>query len=70
MNWVLIAHGHGHGRGSLKSYITLTAWSLKQRSNVSSVRYELGSYIPEDGKRHSHRRENIKSYIRLTGCAL
>jgi hypothetical protein len=28
------------------------------------MRYELGSYIPEDGILHSHRRENIKSYIR------
>jgi hypothetical protein len=28
---------------------------------VFPVRYELGSYIPEDGILHSHRRENIKS---------
>jgi hypothetical protein len=26
------------------------------------VRYELGSYIPEDDFLHSHRRENLKSY--------
>jgi hypothetical protein len=30
---------------------------------VSSVRYELGVYIPEDGVLHSHRRENLKSYM-------
>jgi hypothetical protein len=30
---------------------------------VSPVRYELGSYIPEDGILHSHRRGNLKSYI-------
>jgi hypothetical protein len=29
---------------------------------MSSVKYELGSYIPEDGILHSHRRENFKSY--------
>jgi hypothetical protein len=28
---------------------------------VSPVRYELGSYIPEDGILHSHCRENLKS---------
>jgi hypothetical protein len=26
------------------------------------VKYELGSYIPEDGILHSHRRENLRSY--------
>jgi hypothetical protein len=31
------------------------------RSNVSPVKYELGSYIPEGGILHSHRRENLKS---------
>jgi hypothetical protein len=30
---------------------------------VSSVKYELGFYIPEDDILHSHRRENLKSYI-------
>jgi hypothetical protein len=30
---------------------------------VSSVRYELGFYIPEDDILHSHSRENFKSYI-------
>jgi hypothetical protein len=30
---------------------------------VSSVRYELGFYIPGDDILHSHRRENRKSYI-------
>jgi hypothetical protein len=30
---------------------------------VSPVKYELVSYIPEDGILHNHRRENLKSYI-------
>jgi hypothetical protein len=34
------------------------------------VRYELGSFIPEDSILHSHRLENLKSYVALTGCAL
>jgi hypothetical protein len=29
---------------------------------MSSVKYELGFYIPEDDILHSHRRENLKSY--------
>jgi hypothetical protein len=29
---------------------------------VSPVKYELGSYIPEDAILHSHCRENLKSY--------
>jgi hypothetical protein len=29
---------------------------------VSSVKYELGFYIPEDDILHSHSRENLKSY--------
>jgi hypothetical protein len=29
---------------------------------VSPVKYELGSYIPEDDILHSHRRENLGSY--------
>jgi hypothetical protein len=33
---------------------------------MSPVRYELGSYIPEDSILHSHRCENLKSYITLT----
>jgi hypothetical protein len=37
---------------------------------VSPVKYELGSYIPEDGTLHSDRRENLKTYIALTGLAL
>jgi hypothetical protein len=37
---------------------------------MSPVRYELGSYIPEDGILHSHRRENLKSYIALIGWGL
>jgi hypothetical protein len=55
-----------HRCGNLKSYIALNGW----RRNVSSVRYELGSYIPEDGILHSHRRENLRSYIALTGWPL
>jgi hypothetical protein len=34
------------------------------------VRYELGSYIPEDSILPIHRPENLKSYIALTGLAL
>jgi hypothetical protein len=30
---------------------------------VSSVKYELGFYIPEDDILHSHSRENLKSYL-------
>jgi hypothetical protein len=37
---------------------------------VSPVKYELGSYIPEDDILHSHRRENLESYIELTGLTL
>jgi hypothetical protein len=29
---------------------------------VFLVRYELGSYIPEDGILHNHRRETLKSF--------
>jgi hypothetical protein len=42
---------------NLKYYIALTGWALQRRRNVSSVRYELGFYIPEDSSLHSHRRE-------------
>jgi hypothetical protein len=37
---------------------------------VSSVKYELGFYIPEDDNLHSHCRENLKSYIALAGFVL
>jgi hypothetical protein len=37
---------------------------------VSPVKYELGSYIPEDDILHSYSRENFKSYIALTGWTL
>jgi hypothetical protein len=37
---------------------------------MSSVRFELGIYIPEDGILYSNHRENLKSYITLTGWAL
>jgi hypothetical protein len=51
---------HSHRSENIKSYIALIGWTL-QRSNVSSVRYELGFYIPQDGILHSYRRENVKS---------
>jgi hypothetical protein len=38
--------------------------------NVSHLRSELSSYIPEDAILHSHRRENLKSHIALSGWAL
>jgi hypothetical protein len=34
---------------------------------VSSVKYELGFYIPKDDSLHSLRREILISYIALTG---
>jgi hypothetical protein len=37
---------------------------------VSSVKYELGFYIPEDDILHSRCLENLNSYIALTGCAV
>jgi hypothetical protein len=37
---------------------------------VAPVRYELSSYIPEDGILHRHHRENLKSYIAFTGWVL
>jgi hypothetical protein len=61
---------HRHRRGSLKSHIALTGWTILWRRNVSPVRYELGFCIPDDGILHSHHRENLKSYIILTGWAL
>jgi hypothetical protein len=33
---------------------------------MSTVRYKLGFYIPEDDILHSHCREYLKSYIALT----
>jgi hypothetical protein len=61
---------HSHRREDLKSYISLTGWTLQRRRNVSPVKYELDFYIPEDGILHSHRREDLKSYISLTGWTL
>jgi hypothetical protein len=40
---------HSHRRENLNSYIALIDWTLRRRCNVSSVRYELWFYIPEDG---------------------
>jgi hypothetical protein len=37
---------------------------------MSSLRYELGIYIPENDILHSSHHENLKSYIKLTGWAL
>jgi hypothetical protein len=31
---------HSHRRENLKSYITLTGWTLQRRRNVSPLRYE------------------------------
>jgi hypothetical protein len=45
---------HSHSRENLKSYITLTGWTLYRGRNMSPVKYELGFYIPEDGILHSH----------------
>jgi hypothetical protein len=59
---------HSHHPENLKSYITLTGWTLWRRRNVSPVKYELGFYISEDDILHSPRRENLKadSINRLT----
>jgi hypothetical protein len=61
---------HNHRCEDLKSYMALTGWALYGDVKFFHVRYELGSYIPEDGVLYSHRRENLKSYIALTGCIL
>jgi hypothetical protein len=37
---------------------------------MSPVKYELDSYIPEEGILHSHGHENLKSYRALTDWAL
>jgi hypothetical protein len=37
---------------------------------MSSVRYELGFCIPEDGILHGHCPEGLKSYKALTGWTL
>jgi hypothetical protein len=37
---------------------------------MSPVRYDLGSYTPENDSLHSHCCENLKSYIALTGWVL
>jgi hypothetical protein len=37
---------------------------------VFTVRYELRSYVPEDGILHSHGREHLKSYILHCSAAL
>jgi hypothetical protein len=33
---------HSHSRENLKSYMASTVWPLKERRNVSPLRYELG----------------------------
>jgi hypothetical protein len=43
-----------HRCENLKSYIALIGSELLRRRNVSPVRYEQGSYIPEYGILHSH----------------
>jgi hypothetical protein len=42
--------------------MAVTGWALWWRLNVFPVRYELGSYVPEDGILNSHRLENLKCY--------
>jgi hypothetical protein len=37
---------------------------------MSSVKYELGFFIPVDGIIHSHHRDNHKSYTALHGWTL
>jgi hypothetical protein len=59
-----------HRRENIKSYVTLTGWTLQRRRNMSPVRYQLGFHIPEDGVLHGHCRENLKSYMALTGWTL
>jgi hypothetical protein len=54
-------------RENLKSHIALTGLALWRRSNVFPVRYELDSYIPEDGTIDSLRCKNPKSY-RVSFC--
>jgi hypothetical protein len=54
---------HSHRRETLKSYITLTGWTLQWRRNMSPGKYELGFYIAQDDILHSHLRENLKCYI-------
>jgi hypothetical protein len=61
---------HSYRSVNLKSYITLTGWTVQRRRNLSPVKYELCSYIPEDDILHSHCRENLKSYIALTDWTL
>jgi hypothetical protein len=36
----------------------------------STMKYELGFYIPEDDILHSHCRKNLKSYVALTSWTL
>jgi hypothetical protein len=55
-----ILHSHRHGNSNL---LALTGWTLYRRRNVSPVKYELGLYIPEDG------RENLKSYTDIHSVA-
>jgi hypothetical protein len=59
---------HSHSRENLKSYITLTGWTLWWRRNVSPVKFELGFYIQVDDIVHSHCRENLRSYKVLRYC--
>jgi hypothetical protein len=54
-------HSQGYGRGILTRPYTVRI----PVTEVSSVRYELGFYFPED-IHHRHRREILKSYTALT----
>jgi hypothetical protein len=54
---------------NVKSHIPLTVWAV-QRRRMPPVRYELGSYNPEDDILHSYGRGNLRSSIALTGWTL
>jgi hypothetical protein len=56
-----------HCRENLKSYIALTGCALYGRRNVSSVRYELGFYTPEDDILYSCLK-NLKFYKKHPVC--
>jgi hypothetical protein len=49
-----------HRRENLESHIRLTGWFLQRRRNVSPVRYELCSYIPEYGILRNHFRKKTQ----------
>jgi hypothetical protein len=56
---------HSHRRENLKSYVTLTGWTLSLRRNMFPVRYELEFYITEDVFFYSKRRENLILLVKI-----